>query len=98
MIYSEIKKTLKGVNFMDWLQFLQIICLPAFGWLFYETGKIRRDLWEFKEQVAKERGDLTKEFATKADFERLESKIDSKIDGLQNLIIEEFKSTKKVKK
>lgn len=46
---------------MDWIQFLQIICVPAFGWFFYKLGEQRkeiklleRDLNEFKVAVAKE--------------------------------------------
>lgn len=44
---------------MDWIQFLQIICVPAFGWFFYKLGEQRkeiklleRDLNEFKVAVA----------------------------------------------
>ena len=66
---------------MDWLQFLQIICIPIFGWLFYEVGNIRHDLADFKLNVAKD-------YATNDDFRRLESKI----DDLRDLIIEEFKT------
>lgn len=71
---------------MDWLQFIQIICIPAFGWLFYEVGRIRRDLADFKIEVAKE----AKNYATNDAIIRVESKIDE----LRNLIIEEFNTTK----
>lgn len=61
---------------MDWIQFLQIICAPAFGWLFYKLGEQRkeiktleRDLNEFKVAVAKE-------YATQVNINRLETKID----------------------
>lgn len=61
---------------MDWIQFLQIICVPAFGWFFYKLGEQRkeiktleRDLNEFKVVVAKE-------YATQVNINRLETKID----------------------
>lgn len=61
---------------MDWIEFLQIICVPAFGWFFYKLGKqrkeiktVERDLNEFKIAVAKE-------YATQVNINRLEVKID----------------------
>lgn len=39
---------------MDWLQFLQIVCVPAFVWLVYKFGEMRKELNEFKVQVARE--------------------------------------------
>ena len=67
--------SLKGQT-MDWIQFLQIICVPAFGWFFYKLGEQRkeiktleRDLNEFKVAVAKE-------YATQVNINRLETKID----------------------
>ena len=61
---------------MDWIQFLQIICVPAFGWFFYKLGEQRkeiksleRDLNEFKVAVAKE-------YATQTHIARLETKLD----------------------
>ena len=68
---------------MDWLQFIQIICIPAFGWLFFEVGRIRRDLSEFKVEVARD----AKNYATNEAIVRVENKI----DDLRNLIIEELK-------
>ena len=29
---------------MDWIQFLQIVCVPAFGWFFYKLGEQRREI------------------------------------------------------
>lgn len=55
---------------MEWVQFLQIVCVPAFGWLFYKIGELRRDLNDFKVQVAKE-------YATQVNINRLEAKIDN---------------------
>lgn len=54
---------------MDWLQFLQIVCVPAFVWLVYKFGEIRKELSDFKVQVAKE-------YATQVHINRLELKID----------------------
>lgn len=55
---------------MDWIQFLQIFCIPAFGWCFYRFGELRHDLNDFKVQVAKE-------YATQINIARLETKIDN---------------------
>lgn len=66
---------------MDWVQVLQVFCVPAIGYLFYEISRTRRELWEFKEQAARE-------YATNDAILRMESKI----DGLRDLIIEEFKN------
>ncbi len=61
---------------MDWIEFLQIICVPAFGWFFYKLGEqrkeiktVERDLNEFKIVEAKE-------YATQTHIARLEAKID----------------------
>ena len=54
---------------MEWIQFLQIVCVPAFGWFFYKLGELRRDLNDFKVEVAKE-------YATQAHIIRLETKLD----------------------
>jgi len=72
---------------MDWLEFLQIICVPAFGWLFFELGRMRRDLNDFKIEVAKE----AKNYATNDAILRVENKL----DDLRNLIIEELKKKTK---
>lgn len=55
---------------MDWIKFLEIICLPIFGWFFYKLGDLRRELNDFKVQVAKE-------YATQVNITRLETKIDN---------------------
>lgn len=65
---------------MDWLQFLQIICVPAFGWLFFKVGDVQKELNNFKVQVAKE-------YATQKAIDRIESKL----DDIRNLVIEEIK-------
>lgn len=54
---------------MDWLQFLQMICIPAFVWLVYKFGEMRKELSDFKVQVARE-------YATQVHINRLELKID----------------------
>lgn len=55
---------------MEWIQFLQIVCVPAFGWLFFKIGEVRKDLNDFKVEVAKE-------YATQHNISRLEGKIDN---------------------
>jgi hypothetical protein len=72
---------------MDWLQFLQIVCIPAFGWLFFKLGETRKELNDFRVEVAKE----AKNYATNEAILRVENKI----DDLRNLIIEEIKKTGK---
>ena len=64
---------------MDWLQFLQIVCVPAFVWLVHKYGEMRKDLNDFKVQVAKE-------YATQVHINRLELKI----DDLRQLIWETY--------
>lgn len=54
---------------MDWLQFLQVVCVPAFVWLVYKFGEMRKELNDFKVQVARE-------YATQVHINRLELKID----------------------
>ena len=53
---------------MDWLQFLQIVCVPAFVLLVHKYGEMRKDFNDFKVQVAKE-------YATQVHISRLELKI-----------------------
>lgn len=88
MIYDFIKMMFGGLN-MDWLQFLQIVCIPAFIWLVYDMSSVKRDLSDFKLKVA----DDAKDYATNDAILRMESKI----DGLRDLIIEELRP-KRVKK
>ncbi|MBR3675991.1 MAG: hypothetical protein IKN71_02535 [Alphaproteobacteria bacterium] len=76
---------------MDWLQFLQIICVPAFGWLFYKLGETRKELSDFKVEVAKGNVLYAQKYALKEDIQRMENKI----DDLRDLIIEEMKKTSK---
>lgn len=72
---------------MDWLQFLQIICVPAFGWLFYKIGEMRKDLNDFKVEVARDALAQAQKYALKEDISRIESKL----DDIRNLVIEEIK-------
>ena len=68
---------------MDWVQIIQMFCIPAFGYLFYAVGCVRKDLEDFKVEVAKE----AKNYATNEAILRMESKI----DDLRTLIIEELR-------
>lgn len=71
---------------MDWLQFLEIICVPAFVWLIYDLSGVKKDLADFKLKVAE---DAIK-YATNEAILRMESKI----DDLRDLIIDELKTKK----
>ena len=68
---------------MDWVQIIQVFCIPAFGYLFYAVGCVRKDLEDFKVEVAKD----SKNYATTESIQRLEEKI----DDLRDLIIEEIR-------
>ena len=72
---------------MDWIQFLQIICVPALGCFFYKLGEMRKELNDFKAQVAKE-------YATQVNINRLELKIDE----LREMIWSIHNDTKRNKK
>lgn len=74
---------------MDWVEILQVFCIPAFVYLFYKVNGIQHDLEEFKVEVAKE----SKNYATTESIQRLEEKI----DNLRDLIIDELKG-KRTKK
>lgn len=54
---------------MEWLEVLQMVCVPAFVWLVYKVGELRKELNDFKVQVARE-------YATQVHINRLETKID----------------------
>ena len=54
---------------MERLEFLQMVCVPAFVWLVYKVGELRKELNDFKVQVARE-------YATQVHINRLETKID----------------------
>ena len=72
---------------MDWLEFLQIICVPTFVWLVHKMCSVHKELNDFKVQVARE-------YATQVHITRLELKIDE----LRQLIWEihnESKTTKR---
>lgn len=75
---------------MEWIQFIEVILIPAFVWLVYRVGMFEKELSDFKLKVAED----AKDYATNDAILRMENKI----DDLRNLIIEEFKTTKKAKK
>lgn len=74
---------------MDWAEILQVFCIPAFVYLFYKVNAIQNEVAEFKVEVAKD----SKNYATTESIQRLEEKI----DGLRDLIIDELKG-KRAKK
>jgi hypothetical protein len=71
---------------MDWVQIIQVFLVPAFVYLLYKVNTIQKELAEFKVEVAKD----SKNYATTESIQRLEEKI----DGLRDLIIDELKGKK----
>lgn len=61
---------------MDWIQFLQIICMPAFGWFFYKLGEQRREIKSVERDLNEFKVAVAKEYATQTNIARLETKID----------------------
>ena len=61
---------------MDWIQFLQIICVPAFGWFFYKLGEQRREIKSVERDLNEFKVAVAKEYATQTHIARLETKID----------------------
>ncbi|MDD4519396.1 MAG: hypothetical protein PHI50_00730 [Alphaproteobacteria bacterium] len=61
---------------MDWIQFLQIICVPAFGWFFYKLGEQRREIKSVERDLNEFKVAVAKEYATQTNIARLETKID----------------------
>ncbi|MBR2922341.1 MAG: hypothetical protein IKC10_03365 [Alphaproteobacteria bacterium] len=61
---------------MDWIQFLQIICVPAFGWFFYKLGEQRREIKSVERELNEFKVAVAKEYATQTHIARLETKID----------------------
>lgn len=74
---------------MDWVQIIQVFLVPAFVYLLYKVNAIQNEVAEFKVEVAKD----SKNYATTESIQRLEEKI----DGLRDLIIDELKG-KRIKK
>ena len=71
---------------MDWVQIIQVFLVPAFVYLLYKVNAIQNEVAEFKVEVAKD----SKNYATTESIQRLEEKI----DGLRDLIIDELKGKK----
>jgi hypothetical protein len=61
---------------MTWIQFLQIICVPAFGWFFYKLGEQRREIKTVERDLNDFKVAVAKEYATQVNINRLELKID----------------------
>ena len=79
---------------MDWIQFLQIICVPAFGWFFYKLGEQRKEIKTVEKDLNEFKVAVAKEYATQAHITRLETKIDE----LRELIWEIHNGTKITKR
>ena len=59
---------------MEWLQFIQMILIPAFGWAVYRISSIEKDLNQFKIECAEK-------YATTEGMQRIENKLED-IRGL----------------
>lgn len=79
---------------MDWIQFLQIICVPAFGWFFYKLGEQRREIKSVERDLNEFKVTVAKEYATQTHIARLETKI----DDLREMIWEVYNGTKTAKR
>ena len=79
---------------MDWIQFLQIICVPAFGWFFYKLGEQRREIKSVERDLNEFKVAVAKEYATQTHIARLETKI----DDLREMIWEVYSGTKTAKR
>ena len=79
---------------MDWIQFLQIICVPAFGWFFYKLGEQRREIKSVERDLNEFKVAVAKEYATQTHIARLETKI----DDLREMIWEVYNGTKIAKR
>ncbi len=61
---------------MSWIQFLQIICVPAFGWFFYKLGEQRKEIKIIERELNEFKIEVAKEYATQKNIARVETKID----------------------
>lgn len=59
---------------MEWLQFIQMILIPAFGWAVYRISSLEKDLNSFKIECAEK-------YATNESMQRIENKLED-IRGL----------------
>ena len=65
---------------MEILEFMQMVCIPAFAWLVYVVSKLKEELAAFKIKVTEDES----KYATNEALLRMEAKI----DGLRDLIID----------
>lgn len=63
-----MRKALR-MNFETIMSFVGCIVIPVLGWLHRETANTKKELADFKTEVAKE-------YAMKEEFKRLEDKLD----------------------
>lgn len=80
---------------MDWLQFLQIIFVPAFGWFFYKLGEQRKEIKEIERDLNEFKVAVAKEYATQTNIARLETKIDELREMIWSIHNETTKRNKK---
>ncbi|MFI3241770.1 MAG: hypothetical protein R3Y43_04310 [Alphaproteobacteria bacterium] len=61
---------------MNWMEFLEIICVPALGWFFYRLGEQHKEIKSVEERLNDFKVAVAKEYATQTNIARLETKID----------------------
>lgn len=76
---------------MDWLKFIELICLPAIGWVFYKLCDLRREIDITNKSLSDFKVEVAKDYATNDAINRIEAKLDS----LRNLMIDEIKRKNK---
>lgn len=69
---------------MDWINFLQIVCVPAFGWFFYQLGRVKKDIEETNQDLNIFKVKVAEKYSSKDDIDKLEVKLDE----IHNLIID----------
>ena len=68
---------------MDWIQFLQIICVPAFGWFFYKLGEQRREIKSIEKDLNEFKLAVAKEYATQNHITRQKAALEQTLESLR---------------
>ncbi len=62
---------------MNWIEFLQIVCVPALGWFFYKLSEHKREIKVLEKDLNDFKVAVAKEYANQLHITRLEAKIDN---------------------
>lgn len=92
---------------MDWLNFVQLVALPAFAFLFHKltkvesavedkiakhTEKTAEDIDTVRENVSNWQLVVVRDYATRAELERLENRIVGAIERLETKLDKKFEA------